>query len=231
MACETPISTLAAQVAQRLEEDPANVIFWSLRDELYTALIEACNDLLILVGRPTQLVRQPFTLLPNSVWQSFTPGFLLITDVQGPQSPLWKVSLYEMDYVQSSWGPDWENDVADSPQRWFPLGFSKFGIHPAVPAASTVLLTGIAYPTTNPWPYTGAETAPFHHEFFEALEEYAAHYCRIKETGAEWKESLALYQQYLDLAKRLTMIEDRRDPIIFSRAVGGPSGVLNIQKR
>lgn len=248
-SCDTPISTLARNVAYRLEEDPDDVIFWDLQIEIYTALAEAMSDLLLLVGRPTQIVQQPFTLQPNTVWQSLsafgygrggygtggygggTQSFVLLTDIQGPQSPLWKVSLADMDYVQSSWGPDWENDVADYPQRWFPVGLTQFGIHPAVSTPVQVLITGISYPVSDVWPYNGSQIVPFHHEFFTALEEYAAHYCRIKETGAEFKESLSLYQQYLSLAERMTQIEDRRDPLVFSKSVGGPMGVNPIQKR
>jgi hypothetical protein len=249
-SCPTPISALADQVQNRLEEtvgDPG--IFWSRQSEIYTGLIEAMNDLMLLVGRPTQMVRAPFDLQPNTVWQSFTglnfgaggfggggfgggsALFYLITDIQGPQSELWKVSLYDMDYVQASWGSDWENDVADNPLRWFPLGLNAFGIHPAVSTSTTVLLTGILCPVTEIWPYNGAEIVPFHHEFFAALEEYAAHYCRIKETGAEFEESLSLYQQYLSLAERMSQLEDRRDPLIFNKSVGGPAGLNPIRKR
>ena len=231
-SCSVPISTLADHVQERLEETVGSPgTFWLRQAEVYTALIEACNDLLILVGRPSLTVNLPFTLQPNSVWQTLPSGLFLITDVIGPSSTLWKMSLYEMDYVQSSWGPDWENDTTDTPKRWFPIGLSRFGVHPACTTPTQILLTGIAYPTTNPWPYNGAETAPYHHEFFEALEQYAAHYCRIKETGAEMDESLSLYQGYLSLAERMTQIEDRRDPLIFSKAVGGLTGVVNIQKR
>jgi len=97
------------------------------------------NDLILLVGRPTQMVSFPFNLAPNSVWQSFSGYdfgggffggggfgggsalFYLITDIQGPQSTLWKVNLHDIDYVAPSWGPDWENDVAENPLRWFPI--------------------------------------------------------------------------------------------------------------
>jgi len=76
-----------------------------------------------------------------------------------------------------------------------------FGIHPAVSTPVQVLLTGILCPVTEIWPYNGSEIVPFHHEFFVALEEYATVYCRLKETGAEFEESLSLYQQYLSLAE------------------------------
>ena len=228
----TPISTLAVQVQNRLEETVGSPgIFWSLQNEIYSGIIEACNDLLILVGRPDMLVNQPFTLVPNTVWQIVPKGSLLITDIQGSSSPLWRVSLFSMDYEQSANGPSWESDVATAPQRWFPVGFGTFGIWPAVSAPIQVNITTIAYPTIDNWPYSGGELVSFHDEFFEAIEQYASHYCRIKETGAEFKESMALYQAYLTLAQRMTQIEDRRDPLLFSRTFGAIVGLNPIQKR
>jgi hypothetical protein len=42
---------------------------------------------------------------------------------------------------------------------------------------------------------------------------------------------MALYQSYLDGAKRLTEIEDRRDPVVFSRNLGVQVGVSQTTKR
>lgn len=225
-----PISTLSLQTLSRLEESNPP-IFWNLTTEIYSGLVEALNDLLILVGRPSFSVAQPLTLTANTVWQPIPKGQLLITDIQGPSSPLWRVSLIDMDYVQASWGPDWENDTAAVPVRWGPVGFTKFFVHPAPTTPIQVLATAIPYPTTDLWPYTGSETVPFHDEFFEAIELYCAHYARIKETGAEFQSSLDLYRQYLQLAERMTNIESRKDPLIFQRSVGGPVGVNPIKKR
>jgi hypothetical protein len=226
----TPISTISLQVLSRIEEvNPP--VFWEIDNEIYSGIIEALNDLTILVGRPNFIVRQVFTLVANTVWQTVPKGQLLITDIQCASSPLWRTTLFGMDYVQTSWGPDWEADTAPVPVRWGPVGFTTFFVHPAPSVPVQVLLTSIAYPTVDTWPYTGAETVPFHDEFFEAIEQYAAHYARIKETGAEFQESLDLYKAYLTLAERMTQIESRKDPLIFSRALGGLVGLDPIRKR
>jgi hypothetical protein len=224
------IAALSTPVANRLEETPGATVFWDLTTEIYTAIVEAMNDLTILVGRPN-LTTIPFSLVPNTVWQILPKGTLLVTDIQGPNSKLWRVSLNEMDYVQNSWASEWENDTAAVPSRWFPVGFTLFGVHPAPTVPIQVQLTIIPYPTTDAWPYTGTETVQFHSEFFDALEMYAAHYLRIKETGPEFQESIALYKAYLGLAERLTQIESKKDPLIFSRGVGGLVGVNPIRKR
>ena len=226
----TPISTLAVSVINRLEEaDPP--IFWDLSSELYSGLVEAMCDLLLLVGRPNITATIPFTCAANTVWQAIPKGVFLISGIQGQAGRLRKVSLFEMDYTQASWGSDWENDLAGFPVRWFPVGLTRFGIYPAVSTPITLTLTGIAYPVTTPWPYDGSQLVPYHDEFFQALEMYASHYCRIKETGLEFEESLVLFQQYMKLAERMTEIEDKRDPLLFSKVWGGPAGLNSITKR
>ena len=216
----TAISTLADKVQQRLEEDIGAGSWWSRQYELYTALIEAANDLMLLLGRPTQTVNIPFQLTRNTVWQTVTKGLFIITDIQGAGSPLYKVNLWDLDYAQASWGSDWEQDVGDAAKRWAPIGFNMFVIHPAVSTDQSVNITGIAYPTTSTWPYDGTQTVPFESNYFQALEEYAAHYARIKEMGGEHQMGLKLFQSYMAVAKRMTQIQDRRDPLIFSENFG-----------
>jgi len=219
------VANLSSQVLFRIEEVPGASVFWNTQSEIYSALIEAISDLLLLVGRPTQIVNQIVTIQPNTPWQPMPTGMLAITDIMGPNSQVWKYGLFDMDFTQSSWGSDWENDVDSGFQQWFPVGFTMFGIHPSVSSAVQVTVTGVAVPTTNSWPYSGNETVPFSDEFFQALEKYAAHYCRFKEQGNEFQLSLALYQEYLADAERMTAIQDRRDSYIFSKNLGVQVGV------
>jgi hypothetical protein len=232
-SCNVPISVLAQNVLQRLEEDlpPDGPVFWGLQFEIYTALIEAENELILLVGRPTMTVQSPLNLNPNITWQPMPTGLLAITDIYGSQSLLRKVSLFSMDYEQASWGSDWQNDTANSPVRWLPIGFNLFAVHPAANAATQVLINAVAYPAAVPWPYTGAEIVPFEHHFHEALEMYAAVYARIKEGTSELQAAMPMLAEFYQIAKRMTEIQDRRDPLIFSRDFGVMAGTNQIQRR
>jgi len=222
----TPISVLAENTQSRLEEVPGSSgAWWSAQFEIYSAIMEAQNDLLLLVGRPTQTVNIPFTLVPNSVWQVVPKGLLLITDIQGFSSPLYKINLWDIDYLMTSWGPDWTQDVDNAAYRWAPIGFNLFAIHPAVATAQTVNITAITYPTTDVWPYTGAETVQFESNYFQLIEEYASFYCRVKEMGGEFQEGMKLFDQYLLGAKRMSAIQDLRDPLIFSSGYGASQRV------
>lgn len=224
------IATLAPFVQNRIEELPEGG-FWSEQFEVFTAIAEAQNDLLLLVGRPTQVVNFPFTLTPNAVWQAVPKGLLAITDVQGAGSPLYKINLYDLDYLQSSWAPDWTQDVDVAAVRWAPIGFNLFVVHPAVATAQTVNITAIQYPQTDVWPYTGAEGIVFSDEFFVALELYAAAYCRVKEFGGEANIGGKLLDQYFQLARRMTAIQDRRDPLLFTTNFGASQTTNPTTKR
>jgi hypothetical protein len=125
----------------------------------------------------------------------------------------------------TSWGPDWAQDVDNAAYRWAPIGFNMFAVHPAVATAQTVNITAIQYPTTDVWPYTGAETVQFEDNYFQLIEEYAAFYCRIKEMGGEFQEGMKLFEQYMLGAKRMTQIQDKRDPLLFTSGFGGTQNV------
>lgn len=222
----TAISTLADNVQSRVEEvSGSSGAWWSRQFECYTALVEAMNDLMLLIGRPTQIISTEFTLTPNTVWQTVPKGYFAITDIQGATGDLYKINLYDLDYLQTAWGANWTQDVASVAHEWAPIGLNMFAVHPACSTAQNVYLTAIQYPTTDTWPYTGNETVPFHEEFLVALEEYAASYLRVKELGNELQEGLRLFQSYLNFAKRLTQLEDRRDPLIFTTSFGAGQAV------
>jgi len=213
------ISTLLPYLYSRVDESVENgPVFWS-QNEATSALMEAMCDLLLLVGRPDMIVSVPFEVQPNTPFQIVPKGVFAVTGLQGPVSEVWKVTLQDLDGAQVA-GPDWEQDIGDSITTWAPLGFTKFIVHPSVAQAQTVLLTGIASPVTDMWPYGGSEAVPFHDEFFQAIEKYATHYLQFKAGGGDFKASMADYESYLADAKRMTALENRRDPFVFSGSVG-----------
>ena len=137
-----------------------------------------------------------------------------------------------MDYLQSSWGSDWETDVSSAPMRWGPIGMGYFFVHPAPEQTLTVTIAGVGYPVPNAvFPPTGNETCCFHDEFFQALELYASSYLRLKEQGDDMEEGQELYKQYLEIAQRMTTIQDRKDPLVFSNAFGVPAALSKVSRR
>jgi hypothetical protein len=207
-----------------LEELPDNRGFWDQETELFSGLMEAQCDLMLLVSRPDQTVSQVFTIQPNTWHQQVPKGIFALTNVQGPDSEVWKVTLEDMDYGLVS-GPDWEEDIADTIQKWFPIGLGQFGVWPAVAQEQNVLITGITSPIIGIWPYDGTQPVVFQDEEFVLLEKYAASYARLKEAGLEFEEGTKLYQEYLKGAARLTQLEDRRDPFLFQGATGATTVV------
>jgi len=222
------ISEMQPQVAARLE-DPAG-IFWNTQFEQYAALAEAISELLLIVGRPTVIFNSPVTLQPATVWQPMPPNLLCLTDVRTSVSHK-KTTLHALDYTCSSWSSSWESDRAASPARWAPLGLNWFIVHPAPALPMQVNVTGIAYPLTDSWPPNGTEYSPFHKELNQALEMYAASYCRLKEAGQDAEMGFPLYQAFLEIGQRLSTIEDRRDSLIWTRGLGAPTAPSHVARR
>ncbi len=228
----TPISVLANNVQSRLEEVPGSQgAWWSRQMEIYSAISEAMNDLLLLVGRPGQVVNFPFALTPNTPWQTIPKGIMCVTDIQGAGSALYKISLWDLDVLQTAWGSDWQQDVGPVALQWCPIGFNKFVVHPAPAYPQTVNIYAISYPIQQTWPYDGTSTVPFEDNYFQLIEEYAAFYCRIKELGTEFQEGMKLFEQYMAGARRMTQIQDLRDPLLFTMGYGGSQNVNPTTKR
>lgn len=226
------VADLAPYVENRIEEPIGAPVFWEQNTEVYSAIVEAICELLLLVGRPTQTVNLQITILPNKVYQAMPTGMLCITNMYSQQGEVYKMTQYDMDFTQASWGSDWENDITDQQiNQWWPIGFTMYGVHPAVSMPLTVGITGIALPTTEAWPFSGASSVPFEDSMFVALEQYAAGYCRLKEQGNEFYEGVRLYQAFLEIAKRYTQIQDRRDEMIFTQGLGLQQNINPNKKR
>jgi hypothetical protein len=229
MAITSTIAEMAPAVANRLE-DPTN-IFWNLQFEINAALAEAISELLLIIGRPTVICNQPVTLLPNTVWQPIPPGLLAITDIRTYISRLNKTSLRSLDVLCASWTSSWESDRGPMPLRWAPVGLNMFAVHPAPLYPIQVNITGISYPLTDTWPPAGTESSPFHKEINQALEMFAAAYCRVKEIGDDAEVGFTLYKQFLEIGQRLSVIEDRRDSLVWTRSLGSPTSPSQVAHR
>lgn len=229
MAQTSTLAEMAPQVQDRVQ-DP-NGIFWLRQFEVFAGLAEGISELLLIIGRPTQIFNQQVMLQANTVWQPMPPGLLAITDIRSTASRLQKTTLRALDYTCAGWTSSWESDRGPQPLHWAPLGLNYFIVHPAPVYAIPVNVTGIAYPLTDTWPPDGTETSVFHKEIDQALQLYAAYYCRVKTGGQDAEEGFALYQQFLEIAQRLSVIEERRDDLIWTRGMGAPTAPSGVSHR
>lgn len=228
MATST-IAQMAPQVADRLQ-DPTYT-FWLQNFEVYAGIAEAISELLLIVGRPTVAFNQQITIQPNNVFQAMPSNLLCITNITINGSILWKSTLRSLDYLQASWGPSWQSDRAPVPLRWAPLGLNYFITHPASLEPVYAQVAGIQYPILTTWPPNGTEASPFHREVNQALEMYSAAYCRIKEVGNDFLEGQELYKRFQAIAARLSVIEDRRDSLVWTQSFGAPTAPSQTSKR
>lgn len=229
MATTSTIAELAPDVSARLQ-DPTNV-FWNLDFEVNAGIAEGISELLLIIGRPTQIFNAPLNLQVNTCFQPMPPGLLAITDIRSTSSRLAKTTMRSLDVLCASWTSSWQSDRAAQPVRWAPLGLSKFIVHPAPVLPVVVNVTGIAYPFTDTWPPDGTETSPFAKNVDQALQMYSAYYCRIKEIGQDFEEGLVLYKAFLEIGQRLSQIEARRDDLVWVRSLGAPTAPSGVSHR
>jgi hypothetical protein len=225
----TTVAQLGTDTSARLQ-DP-EFIFWQQTYEVWGGIAEALNEMMLMVARPTIQFSTLLTLTPNTVWQQLPSNMIAITDMRTNNYRLWKTSLYTMDKLLASWSSDWTCDRADQPQRWGPLGMTKFFVHPAPIQPIQVIVAGVCNPISELYPPTGSEQSPFHSEFDEALSMYSAAYCRFKDLGDDAQEGFRLYQQFLGLAQRLTVLEDRKDALTFAQMFGMPVAPSHVTAR
>ena len=108
-----------------------------------------------------------------------------------------------------------------SPINWFPFGMSGWGVYPKIVGGASVVLTGIMLPVTGEPPWTGNEQVPFQNEMVESLSDYAAHVLRLKESGAEFRDSLATYQRALNRFGELSRFAIRTNDLRFAKGSSG----------
>lgn len=229
MPSTNTLSQLAPQVSERLQ-DPEN-IFWNLNFEIFGGLAEAISELMLIIGRPTQIFNTQIQLQPNTPWQQMPESCLAITNIRTNVSVLQKTTLHSLDYLCTSWGSNWESDRGPLVKRWAPLGLNYFIVHPAPLQPVYVNIAAITYPFTDTWPPDGTESSPFQVEFDQALQLAAAAYCRVKETGNDAAEGQALYQQFLEIGQRMSVIQDRRDSLIWTKSFGAPTAPSQVSHR
>lgn len=229
MALTSTIAELAPDVSERLQDD--SNVFWSLDYEIFGGLAEAISELLLIVGRPTQTFNQSFTPALNTCFNAMPSGVLALTNIRSTLSNLPKTSLRNLDYLCSSWSPSWQSERGPIPKRWAPLGLNMFVLHPAPTQPIELNITGIQYPFLDSWPPNGTETSPFAKEFNQALQLYAASYARTKEIGQDFQEGLSMYQQFLEIGQRMSVIEDRKDSLVWCRAFGAATAPSQVAHR
>lgn len=100
------------------------------------------------------------------------------------------------------------------------MGLTQWGIFPKLSADQRVVLTYIAYPVAKAPTYDGSEVLPFQDEYYQSIENYAAHVLRLKEAGQEFEVSQASYQEFLDSMQSLSRLQERRDNLVFSKTMG-----------
>jgi hypothetical protein len=216
------IAQLALQVQDRLEEPRDGVgTFWNVANEVNPSLVEGMNEAALITGDPEVRPNAFLTLqvggnvpgMPPFCYAMPADAFLLVRIDAVGQGSIKKVLVGDLDRLQ----PGWEGQSDRQIKRWFPIGMTMFGVWPQLTGPQQVRITYVGFPTTDAYPYSGTDVSPFREEYNDGFVEYAAHICRLKESGVDFQESIAQYQSYLDKMVSLTKFAARRGISRFTR--------------
>lgn len=227
------LSQLVTQVLQRLEEDPANPVFWSIF-EVENAVVEAMNEAALITGVVQTVQTATLTLPADATWISMPENAICLLRIVGANA-VQKTEVFALDKLHPGWqteGGSSANPPVLTITNWFPVGLDKFGIYPMLSADQQVKVTYLSYPMqTAPAEYTGNETIPFQQEYIESLTQYAAHVLRLKESGQEFQESQQVYQEFLATMRRLSAFVARHDSLVFTKTGGATVRVVPVEVR
>lgn len=224
------IDDIATRVQDRLDEvEGSPGVFWNLQYELRPLVVEALFEATLLTGLPE--IRQtaaPFEIPANTTFLNVPSGAVAIVRVEGCGLERNKVSLFDMDMDTPGWQT---TPAAATPKRWFPVGLNLWGVWPQVTAPVTVILTTLAIPVATAPPYQGTENVDFQSEFFSGFEAYGAAWSRLKEGDPEMSQGIALYEYYLSVVAELSKFSLRQSELRFSKLMGSPAVVNDIERK
>ena len=218
------LSSLATLVCNDLEEDPVSPVFWNLVSEIYVFLVEAAFEACLITGEPQQRSTTVFTPVLNQLVQTLPSGALSLLRVEQGGQAVYKTTMFDMDNHGSS---SWESDTGTVVKYWMPFGLNSWIVYPQLTAPVDLVLTYVEFPVNVPRPYTGATTLPFQTEFSTYIQTAAAAFARLKESGLETQQSVALYQQFLEGMKELTQFAGRKDALRFTLGAGANAKITD----
>lgn len=209
------VADIATEVLRRLEEDPANSLFWNLASEVRPDVVEAMNELTLISGEPEIKDTALMTLAASTRFFTIPNGGLVLLRMEGP-GVIRKTNVYEMDLTRRGW----LSETGDTVKRWFPFGLGQFGIVPKLTADVQVSIAYVRVPVNADPPYTGAEAIIFREEYREAMIGHAAHSATFKEAGQDLMGTVGQYDLFLQRGAELGRLAARLGKLRFSRFGG-----------
>lgn len=215
------LQQLANAVQDKLEEPRGFGIYWNAQNEINPALVEAMNEAALITGDPEVRPGVVTTLqvgggvagYPPFIYPMPTDALLIVRLDSTTSGAIKKITTCDLDRLY----PGWEGQTGSTIKRWFPVGMSLFGVWPQLTVPQQIRLTYVGFPVTDSYPYSSTDVSPFREEYNDGFTEYAAHVCRLKESGPDFQQSIPQYQSFLDKMTSLTKFAARRGISRFTK--------------
>lgn len=202
MAATTLASAVIDSVLLRLGEIPGAPLHWT-RAEILNLVWEGVVEATLITGH---LQTEASVTLATSNNLQTAPSHIAILHIRIGNKVLQKYTMDELDAKN----PNWAAAAMGLPSTWMPFGATQFLIYPATFISRVAVCTVLQYPPVM----IESDALLIEDEYVEAIVDYAFSAARLKEGGAEWKQSLAGYERYLS---RIGQLAER---VAWKRAPG-----------
>lgn len=200
------------RVLDRLDESETSPRFWS-RSELLQHVNDGILELTLMTGRLNS--DRTYAMIGSKI-QAVPAGAIALIHVSYAGAAIEKSSIENFDRLNIQW--DNQSGIL---KKWAPCGLDKWFCDRQPTAAENVTLTTLDEPAT----LAEGDVIDLDPEYVEALEYYAFHMARFKESGAEFQQAMTAYDDFLAIVGHVEQRTMSQQFTLWSRDPNSDTGM------
>lgn len=181
----TTAGQIIDSVLDRLAESRTSPVFWS-RAELLTIVNDGFLEFTLIAG---QLISERTYTMISAKLQSVPVGAIALIHVAYQNKVIEKDSVEHFDRANPNWAA--QSGIL---QKWAPCGLDRWFVDRHPTSATNVTLTTL----DDPGVLTEGSVIDLEQEYIDGVNEYAFHFSRFKESGAELEQAMDNYSLFLE---------------------------------
>lgn len=171
------------------------------RQEVIACINEAVKTLNLIVG--FQQISKVLTTQSRRIWYNIPNEIVFPLRVKIENTYLQPSSMLSIGRTHPQWVTENTYNTQSQVSSWVRFGFRKIAIHPAdFSGGKQLTITGVAEP---PLLVAPSDTIQFSNDIMSAFDLYTSSTICLKESSKEFSMQSSAYQDFLRLAKRLTV--------------------------
>lgn len=140
---------------------------------------------------------------PRRIWYNIPNEIVFPLRVKIENTYLQPSSMLSIGRTHPQWIAENTHNTQSQVASWVRFGFRKMAIHPSdYIGGKQLTITGVAEP---PLMVTASDTIQFSNDVLSAFDLYCGHVLLLKESPKEFAMGSTMYQEFLRVAKKLTI--------------------------